>query len=51
MFSGAPHGEDTQRAMPNHLEAGFKSNKRESINQSHHKCFLRGGTEELSQRV
>jgi hypothetical protein len=49
-FPGAPHGEGTQRAMPNRLEASFKSNKHESINQSHRKCFLRGGIEELSQR-
>jgi hypothetical protein len=49
-FPGAPHGEGTQRATPNRLEASFKSNKCESINQSHHKCFLRGGSEELSQR-
>jgi hypothetical protein len=50
MFPGAPHGEGTQWATPNRLEASFKSNKHESINQSHHKCFLRGGIEELSQR-
>jgi hypothetical protein len=50
MFPGAPHGEGTQRATPNRLEASFKSNKHESINHSHHKCFLRGGNEELSQR-
>jgi hypothetical protein len=43
MISGAPHGEGTQRVTPNRLEASFKSNKRESINQSHHKCFLREG--------
>jgi hypothetical protein len=49
-FSSAPHGEGTQRATPNRLEASFKSNKRKSINQSHHKCFLRGGSEDLSQR-
>jgi hypothetical protein len=50
MFPGAPHGEGTQRATPNRLEASFKSNKHESINHSHHKCFLRGGNKELSQR-
>jgi hypothetical protein len=50
MFPGAPHGEGTQRATPNWLEASFKSNKHEPINQSHYKCFLRGGIEELSQR-
>jgi hypothetical protein len=48
-FPGAPRGEGTQRATPNRLEASFKSNKRESINQSHHKCFLKEGSEELSQ--
>ena len=31
MFPGAPHGEGTQRATPNRLEANFKSNKRESM--------------------
>jgi hypothetical protein len=50
MFLGAPHGEGTQRVTPNRLEASFKSNRRESINQIHHKCFLRGGSEEFSQR-
>jgi hypothetical protein len=50
MISGAPHGEGTRWATPNCLEASFKSNKRESINQSHHRCFLRGRSEELSQR-
>jgi hypothetical protein len=49
-FPVASHGEGTQRATPNRLEASFKSNKHESINQSHYKCFLRGGSEELSQR-
>jgi hypothetical protein len=47
---GVPHGEGTQWVTPNRLEASFKSNKHESINQSHHKCFLRGGNEKLSQR-
>jgi hypothetical protein len=50
MISGAPHGEGTQWATPNRLEESFKSNKREPINQSNHKCFLRGRSEELSQR-
>jgi hypothetical protein len=49
-FPGAPHGECTQRATPNHLEAIFKSNKRESMKQSRHKCFLRWTHKELSQR-
>jgi hypothetical protein len=31
MIPGAPHKEGTQRAMTNHLEASFKSNKRESM--------------------
>jgi hypothetical protein len=48
-FPGAPHGERTQRATPNRLEEGFKSNTRESINQSRHKCFLWWTSEELSQ--
>jgi hypothetical protein len=49
-ITGAPHGEGAQQATPNHLEARFKSNKRESINQSCHKCFLRRRSEETSQR-
>jgi hypothetical protein len=50
-FPGAPHGEGTQQATPNHLEASFKSNKRESINLGRHKCFLRWTNEELAQRA
>jgi hypothetical protein len=50
MIPGAPHREGTQQAMPNRLEASFKSNKCESINQGHHKCLLREKSEELSQR-
>jgi hypothetical protein len=49
MIPGAPHGEGTQRVTPNRLQERFQSNKRESINQSHHKCFLGGRSEELSQ--
>jgi hypothetical protein len=50
-FPGAPHGEGTQWLMPNRLEASFKSNKRESTNLGHHKCFLRWTNEELTQRA
>jgi hypothetical protein len=34
MILGSPHGKGHQRAMPNRQEESFKSNKRESINQS-----------------
>jgi hypothetical protein len=58
-----PHKEDgntnvsgcfTQRghltSEPNRLETTFKSNKRESINLGHHKCFLRWTSDELNKR-
>jgi hypothetical protein len=47
-------GCSTQRghslAMPNRLEAYFKSNKRKSMNQSRHKIFLWWASDKLSQR-